>query len=184
MLSDPLAPAPGWEAGGRGSRLWSGWGAGTKSAGEAPRAPTLGRGHEHREEAAVVRVAEAEAVGRRPGDGRAVAGTAVDARPARAARDLERHDHAVAWRERRDVVAHLHDLRHALVPDHERRLEGRAAGDDQSVEVAGGHGDRANEGDVVALDLERLRVASLELALAHVGEAGHGGQPMRSGRTR
>jgi hypothetical protein len=86
-----------------------------------------------------------------------VAGAAGSARLAGAAGDLERHDHPVADLDRRDPVPDGDHVGHALVAERVRARQRVDALEDPDVEVAGGDGDRPDEGGAVGqLGLGRL----------------------------
>ena len=107
----------------------------------------VGERHPHhvRQRPAPVAPEDAEAIHRARGHGRAVAGLSAPAARARAARDLERHDDAVARRDAAHVVADLGHLGHELVAERDRARERRLAAQDRLVEVAQGDRQRAHE---------------------------------------
>src|SRR6185369_1719117 len=76
-------------------------------------------------------------------------------------------------------VADVEHLGDALVPERERRRERAGAGDDQRVEVAGGHGDVAHDRLAVAGQGGLGRVAPLEPARSGVGQGAHAARRYR-----
>ena len=90
----------------------------------------------------------------------AIARQSAAATHALSARNLERHTHARPLLG--TAVRRLNHLGHALVPDGNRRFVGRPAGDDRRVEVARGHGERADQRIASVLALRGVDVPPLQ----------------------
>jgi hypothetical protein len=106
----------------------------------------VGHGEFVGDRATPVTASDTEAVHRDRRNRLAVTGATGTARGARAARDLKRHDDALAWPTRRDLAADREHLGDTLVPELQRCEEGGAAEAHRTVEIAGRHGKRPDDG--------------------------------------
>jgi hypothetical protein len=86
---------------------------------------------------------------------------------------LERHQHTISWLHAMHTVADLQHLGDALVAELEGRRKGRRAGNDERIQVAGGHGQVADDRFPVSGQLRLVHIPPLQLPGTGVDKGSH-----------
>jgi len=96
-----------------------------------------------------------------------------DARPARAARDLEGDDDALTDLQPANRIPERHHLGDALVPERERAAQGNQAGGEEEIDVAACDGEGSDQGFDVSLETRLGDVAPFDRAGLGTRELSH-----------